>query len=139
MLKTANISSGDVPLSPRMVLFKLLRGSAGLSRYDFCLLEASCVMESATAQLDKQRVIEFITKPQTLSGNAVEESRHVLQIVVRLRPSLFIKTLAFSLCFCLFPFSFISFQWDFETCLLSRLFGQKMALKGADPAASLGE
>jgi hypothetical protein len=78
MLRTANISSGDVSLFPRIVLFELLRGSAGLSRYDLRLLEASCVMESATAQLDKQRVIELITKPQTLSGNAVEESRHVL-------------------------------------------------------------
>jgi hypothetical protein len=64
-----------------MLLFSLLRGSAGLLRYNFRLLEVSCVMESATAQLDKQRAIEVVAKPQTLSGNAVEESRHVFRIV----------------------------------------------------------
>jgi hypothetical protein len=94
MLRIAKISSGDVPLSPRKVLFKLLRGSAGLSRYDFRLLEVSCVMESATAQLDmldKQGAIELITKPQTLSRNAVEESRHVLQICYAFATFIFIK------------------------------------------------
>jgi hypothetical protein len=101
-------------------------------------------MKSATAQLDKQRAIEVITKPQTLSRNAVEESCHVPQIVVSLRPSLFIKAQVFRLHFCLFRFSFISLRRSFKRWSNSQTkddgsFGRKMVLKaGVDIEASLG-